>query len=436
MGRAERTATIGDDLRPGIFWGAVAGIALLLLAYFRFVWGGFAGFNAALGHCPQPLCDFVEHFYPMGKRVMRGKGPVQGFFYPPFFGLLLRPLGLLSLEAATVCWGLVQASLVAALWWSPRALWRQPFDARYLAYTAVLGSSYPVLLNLKWGQVSVLLAVAVLYAFAAYGSHDGPERRRIVVALLLAFALSIKLYPAVFLLPFLLARDGRVLGGAALFAVLFLGLLPVLALGWDATLNFYEVLARRLERVSENTGLSSQYFRNVLEHWSASVATPQVFEADFPAALHGARPFLERSAGLLRTAGMLAGYAVLALNALCGVLLWRRRPERELAWWFLLLSCSLPFLTPTSWPHYFVFLPVCQLLVLRELGDHRHGTATAVCGTLLLSSVALASIFAFNGVGSWRAFNFYGVVAFANLLLLATAYVVLVPILRKEGVRA
>lgn len=93
--RASRT----DLIR---FVAALAGIALLIFAYFGCTWGNFIGFKIAISTCSEPFCDFADYYYLMGETVFRSGLPVTGFMYSPFIAILLAVFSPLGFNTAVV----------------------------------------------------------------------------------------------------------------------------------------------------------------------------------------------------------------------------------------------------------------------------------------------------------------------------------------------
>ncbi len=114
-----------------------------------------------------------------------------------------------------------------------------------LVYTFLFITSLPLLHNIKWGQVSVLITLFILISLLLYeGDH------KLGSAILLAFAISIKYYPAVFLVYFLLRRDGRYLLTCLAACGFFLLAIPALVMGLDRTLEFYQTGQRSISASS------------------------------------------------------------------------------------------------------------------------------------------------------------------------------------------
>ncbi|MFN8179594.1 MAG: glycosyltransferase family 87 protein [bacterium] len=354
---------------------AVAGasVALVFLVYCRLTFRSLAGFMAALDHCPDTFCDFGRHYLPMARQVFDGTGPVEGFFYSLFFALLLVPLTRLSDGGALVTWGVLQALLAAALLAVPLTRARRPSFAVAWLYIALFFSSHAVLHNFKWGQVSVLITLCVLAALALW-----QRGHSVAAGFLLALATSIKLYPAWFVLVPLMRRDWRMLGSFAASCLILLVIVPVAAVGADPAFRFHVAVA---EQLRSRMGLlvgdpNSQSLQGLIERLCYQPRSP--WSTHLPLV------------GPLRW-GTLAVAVGAAWTSL-------RRAGDDATASFLILFCALPFVTPTSWPHYFVYLPAAFLYLLTEL-PRRPLQRSAVL-VLLVAAALLSSIFCWQALGA------------------------------------
>ena len=73
----------------GVFAAGVALIALLLFAYYAWIWRNPAVFRLAIDSCSESFCDFANYYYPMGEAILRIGLPIEGFVYSPFIAILL-----------------------------------------------------------------------------------------------------------------------------------------------------------------------------------------------------------------------------------------------------------------------------------------------------------------------------------------------------------
>ncbi len=93
----------------------IAPVAFLISAYYLSLWDSVASFVVAVDHHSQSFQDFLSHYYPIGKTILRSSTPVPGYFYSAFFALLLVPLGALETIPAMLSWGTIQAISIVAL---------------------------------------------------------------------------------------------------------------------------------------------------------------------------------------------------------------------------------------------------------------------------------------------------------------------------------
>ena len=389
QGRAESLEPMRRPAR-GPFLAAAVGVVGAWLVYYAVTFRSLAQFMAVLDHCPRTFCDFATYYLPMSRHLFDGTGPIPYYLYAPFFAILLLPLAPLSDPAALVVWGVVQAVLSALLIVLPLGLVTRAGYRLRLLHVLIAMSSFPLLHNFKWGQISVPITCAV------FGSWWCLERgRRIPAALLLALATSLKLYPAWFAIVPLLRRDGRTLGWYSLFCAAFLGLVPTLFLGPGGAVTFYQGLANELHgAMGMATDLNSQSLDGVLGRLCYSEDSPFKPTADLITPIR---------------------WAVLPLSLAAAWWSVRRSRDGGLAA-LLILFCVLPFVTPSSWPHYFVYLPAATLYLFAEAslrGASRWPIAALAALAAILEGLPCWQLF-----GTWQAYSSWGVLFWANALTL------------------
>jgi hypothetical protein len=411
------------------FAAGTAGIALVFSAYYARTWRNFTD---AIGVCPVLFCDFVDYYYPMGEAIFRTGFPEPGFLYSPFNAILLAVFPPLGLAASLVLWGILQVLFVFLYLLLFRRLVPAGLPIQLL-FVALALSEFPLLLNFMGGQVSVFMTVPLLGMLVFY------ERgRRAAAAGLLAFAVSFKYFPIIFLAPFAARRDTRFLLFAAAACGACLFVVPGLLLGGGDTLRFYGGLFdsfRESEWVVANP--HSQYFPHVVLRVADATG-------------HDASAYLS----LLRWIAL----GVAAANMGLIFLVQRARLRHSDLWTFQLVFLTIPFVLKTSWPHDFVFLSFTQaLLAWRLLGGEKaapetdtagkrfHASAwrtrvpqarTAVTGVFLLVSIVFSNMVFFNFFGDFVGYGFYAFLFWADLLLLMALYVELLPpALRRRSAR-
>ncbi|MFC2146586.1 glycosyltransferase family 87 protein [Acidobacteriota bacterium] len=374
-----------------------AGIVLLLFTYYAHTWHSF---TTAFDVCAQPFCDFVDYYYPMGETIFRTGLPVRGFLYSPFIAILLAIFPPLGLNASLVLWGILQILLVILYIFLFRRLVPAGLPVQLL-FVALALSSFPLVLNQLGGQVSVFMIVALLGLLVLY------ERgHRAAAASLLAFAVSFKFYPIIFLAPFATRRDSRFLLFAAAACGTFLFVVPGLLLGVGDTLRFYGAL---LDSFRESGWVTanphSQYFPHLVLRLADATG-------------HDAQTHLSLLYWI--------AYGAAAANMGLIFLVQRARLRHANLWSFQLVFLTIPFVLKTSWPHDFVFLSFTQAFLVWRLlegekpapgtdtaGKRSHASAcprarTAVTFFLLLPSIVFSNIVFFNLFGDFIRYGFYG----------------------------
>ncbi len=401
------------------FAAGATGATLLVFAFFAVTWRSFARSTGVIGSCAEMFCDFIIYYYPMGETVFRTGLPVEGFLYSPFIAILLAVFPPLGLTASLVLWGILQVLFVVLY----LLLFRLLLPARLriqLLFVALALSSYPLLLNQLGGQVSVIMIVALLGLLVL-----NERGHRAAGASLLAFAVSFKFYPIIFVAPFAARRDARFLLLAAAACGALLVAVPGALLGLGDTLCFYGALLdsfRASDWVTANP--HSQYF----PHFALRLANATGHDA------HAYLPLLYWIA-----------YGVAAANMGLILLVQRARLRHADLWSFQLVFLTIPFVLKTSWPHDFVFLSFTQALLVWQVlegakaapgtdtsGRRSHAIAyprarAAVTFFLLLPSIVFSNIVFFLLFGNFSRYGFYGFLFWANLLLLMALYVQLLP---------
>lgn len=376
-------------------------------------WRSVDAFVASIDHGNVAFGDFVFHYYPTARDSIREGAPAGGFFYPAGFAVLLAPLGRADLETAKALWLVVLAASVVwtATWLVRAAAPRQP--ALAVLGAALVVTSVPVLHDFKWGQVSVLIVAAAGTAFVlrARARHNG-------AAALLGIAAAIKGYPIVFAGWFLLRRDLRFAARVGVACGFTLVALPAIVMGPAHALFF--------QKVATNSVLGAA--DGVLYDFNSQFA-PAVL-----ARHHGGWGVAARS---ITRAGELGSFAALAAIAVLLVLLARtkapRITERRDLWAFVLLASTVPFWLKTSWTHYFVHLPLAQVLLASTLVERRRPRDLAVLLVLVAPSVFLSNVVGLPPAEGWLPYAESGSPFFANALVLLATCLVLVDAHVVEG---
>lgn len=290
------------------------------------------------------------------------------FTYPPFAAVVFYPLHLLPFGFVSFAWTVgIMAALYGVVRVSQRLLGRGSHRAA-MCWTAVGIWIEPLRSTLDYGQINVLLVLAVLYA--VYST------RWWLSGLLVGLAAGIKLTPAISGLYFL----GVKRWGTALFAaVVFVGTVgvSVLVLGDQARYYFTDLIFNA-ERVGSVATSQNQSWRG----------------------------------GISRIVGHDAGYSVpvivaIAVTAVLAVLAWRaiaagdaEKPDRLGG--IVVVQLFGLLLSPISWTHHWVWLlPTMIWLIHGPLRD-RLGAQILGWGWLALTLIGPPWLLSFAQPTIWQ----------------------------------
>ncbi|HET9886463.1 MAG TPA: glycosyltransferase family 87 protein [bacterium] len=360
-------------------------------------WRSFPDFMRRTDKYRLLFADFVLQYRPAAQEILTSGAPYPGYYYSAFFALLLAPLVGVSEPAALWLWGGVQIAATLLL-----AILSVRFSPPGFAGVAlfVFFTSAPILHNFKWGQVSVLVTLLVYASFLALQS-----RRALGAAMLLAFAAATKYYPALFLLPLVTKARARFLFLFGGFFALFFFVIPAVILGPEKSLEFLRLSRESWSRDSARhmVDINSQYFPHLVERWQQ--------------ALRGPFAPISAEASTQRRALAAASLAVFAGAALAARRAWARGTPREAVRSASLLFAVVPFLLPTSWPHYFAFLPCAQVIAMGDVLSEPTAARRALFGAILLISILLGSMVPFAFVTGWRTYSYLGGPFLAGVLV-------------------
>ena len=311
-----------------------------------------------LDHCPELGCDFVRHYLPQAESA-RARVPDMnsGWFYPPLLAMLLIPFNFLN--QATLLWTIVNVLGVVVLIRMIRAH-GSVFPTIFTV--ALCATSLPILHAIKWGQVSVWLAIFLcvsmfpggVLVFDSTGPLKDPEEGgrfdNMWSAWLLGLAASIKVYPIVFvLLPLLRERLSWVMH--CVLSIIVLGvLLPWLWLGDDVWQYVYAVY-RGQQAVADMGSLSGgQALGPTLQRWFISGEFIGVSTSgDWS------------KSALILVAPWLKPTLIMGAVLVLGKLVWYIRKNRIDTARIFALLILIHLLIQPGWVHYFCWLPIVHV---------------------------------------------------------------------------
>lgn len=310
-----------------------------------------------LDHCPELGCDFVRHYLPQAESA-RARLPKMnnGWFYPPLPAILLIPFTLFN--QASLLWAIVNLCgviILVRMIRSPRSL------VPGLFAMSLYVTSLPTLHAIKWGQVSIWLALLLCLSLfpngVAIADRSSSKREQDSedwfinkwTAWLLGLAGAIKIYPMVFLLlPLLRNRLVWVLHSVLAF-VLFGAFLPWLWLG-DDVWNYLYAVQRGQQVVSDMGSIAGgQALSPALHRWFIS--------GEF---IGASSTGSWSDAALLMSIPWLKPIVMLGAVTVLGRIVWSLRTTVTVSTVFALLIVIHLLLQP-GWVHYFCWLPLVHV---------------------------------------------------------------------------
>jgi alpha-1,2-mannosyltransferase len=285
------------------------------------------------------------------------------FTYPPFAAVVFAPLHLVPFGLLAFAWqvGIIIA-LYGVVWFSLRLLGRSDHRLAML-WTAVGIWTEPLRSTFDYGQINVILVLAVLYA--VYSS------RWWLSGLLVGLAAGVKLTPAVSGLYFLGARRWRAAVFSAVVFVATIGV-SVLVLGDQARFYFTDLLgdASRIGPIGTSFNQS----------WRG---------------------------GISRILGHDAGYGppvlvAVAITAGLAILAWRAVGADDRLGAIVVVQLFGLLLSPISWTHHWVWLIPLMIWLLHGALGERRGARILGWGWLVLTLIGVPWLLSFAQPTIWQ----------------------------------
>jgi hypothetical protein len=293
--------------------------------------------------------DLYEYAAPVRGRL--------GFTYPPIAAVLLMPVA--AVPAATAGWANVGISMLAlavvlTVLLRP-ALRRHRRPGRVIAVAALLAVlTEPVRQTLGLGQINL-----VLFAFVVVDLMVVRAGGRRWAGAGVGVAAAIKLTPALFIVYLLVTGQWRAartaIGTVAALTAAGFVLAPA------ETVRYFGDLLWRTGRVGAADAVANQSLAGLLARWDDTAA--------FPAGWWAMSTLVLLAVGLRRASlAHAAGDEITALT---------------------LVGLTGNLVSPVSWTHHLVFLPIAVLVLARSgLRDRRVGYVAAALAVYLIAVVS------------------------------------------------
>jgi hypothetical protein len=327
-------------------------------------------------------------FYESLHFILKGKNPYTPIYYlpeatpkqphptnrllggnlnPPFFNLMLLPLGLLSYAVSFYVWQIISAlcGIISILLLQKALDLKLSHPALFtLSLIAALFVYYPTYANIWLGQVAL---VAFPFIIGAWLAVQRSYWR--TAGCLLAIATSIKLFFGLFFLYFFIRREWRALFwyGAAL---LICTLIPILILGKNIYFDYQKVFKHVVWYASSWNASFYGFFMRLFNGtekniplWSVPKLAPILYYCSSIITLLTTIKFLWPDTKITR--------------------------QHKIALDFSIIIVTIMLISPLGWIYYFayLFIPFCFLLKLAHEGHYPFTLRLTTCLAVVLTAV-------------------------------------------------
>ena len=317
-----------------------------------------------LDHCHEIGCDFIYHYYPMGKTIFtKPLKPISGFFYPPTFAMMILPICQLDIRSAVFVWEAIH--IISLIIFMPTILlYLQDYmslKAIFLSALIVLGN-FAIMHDFKWGQVGLYVTLLILMGLFLTNNN-----RTFGGALLLAIAASIKLYPLVVIIYLILAGKTKATVMVLLLSFILMVVVPIAFLGYTYTIDFYCQIPplKAVFNLKEVASLGGQSLKPALYRYfvsKAHIGIPTYTQIDkMPLLFYIPQGVLSMFSNIILVVSTLITFCLVSLK--------ERKGEQACTSGIKisLFLCWVGLIINTGWQHYFIFLTLVNAIIALRL---------------------------------------------------------------------
>jgi len=274
--------------------------------------------------------------------------------YPPFVAILSTPLLLFSLNNVIVVWFVIEVVGLIAIAGMLTTLWRGRVEWVHAIFILfLLLAWYPVMVDLLYGQLTILLTTLLLAALLALRKEN-----KILAGVLIGLSVAIKMFAWPLIIYFALKKDWRTLLTSCLTAI-GLNLIALLVMGFGPIMDYYLQVTRQVATI----------YQSFLTNYSLWSIGYRLFEGTQPNGVDfvSAPPLINMpQIAPLVSAGLAAAFL------LAGLIWAIRSRDRDIA--FAILVCVIIAISPISWDHYYVMIIISLAILSLNLSDHSFPT--------------------------------------------------------------
>lgn len=357
-------------------------LALALLVYVA-VLAGVAAYQAARG--PAGTNDF-EDFHRTVTHFLKHRTYTQeygAFGYPPFFVMLMVPLAIEPVWLASLIWSAANVVMLAAVISLVDRIIVPPRVGNPLIRVAVPVACCMAYIHacLFLGQLGILVLFLLVIMWVLY-----EQKQEWWAGLMLALAIQVKVFPALWLAYWLVKRRWRLVGGTVV-GTAFCLVLTVQGYtaeeSWRAHKEWFTTAqdvwnqAFREGEPTQDGGMRVQNWRFLRFRNEAMSFTLRRLLSDVRPAQGDARP--DVSVLNLSPAAVHAVYRVMMVGLLVWLTAMLVRPARQctpmrMRWEAAIMMLAPLWFSPILWIHYLpLAYPALAMLAVRLAHDHMLG---------------------------------------------------------------
>jgi hypothetical protein len=321
--------------------------------------------------------------------------------YPPFISIISIPLTWLSLKYSIISWYFFEMICLMAISVMLILLWKGKIDwIRAIILFFFLLAWYPIMVELLFGQLTILVTTLVLAALLA-----AKKNRKVLAGVLIGLSVAIKVFTWPLIVYFAIKKDWR-MGIPGCLTIIGLNLTALFVIGLGPMMDYYFHVMMQVSAV----------YHSFLKNYSLWSIGYRFFE--------GTGPMGDGyvSAPPLINLPQIAPYvsAGLAIAFLVIGLIWAVRcKDLDIA--YSIMICVLIAISPIAWDHYYVMLIISLVVLLHELSKQSFPTWPTFIFMIISLSFFLindhidATILLLNGGGLQKGTGYQ--ITFASSLL-------------------
>ncbi len=303
--------------------------------------------------------------------------------HPPFLAILSIPFSGLTIDQVIVVWFVFEVLCLAAIAIMLTYLWKGKVHwllAGFLVF--ILLAWYPVMVDLLFGQLTILLTTLLLAALLAWRKD-----RKILAGVLAGFTVAIKMFTWPLIIYFALKKDWRTFISSCI-TVVGLNLLALIVMGIGPISDYYLRVTLQVSAI----------YHSFLKNYSLWSIGYRLFEGTRPIGGNyiSAPPMLN-----LPQMAPVVSVGLAAAFLLAGLIWAIRSRDKDIA--FSIMLCVIVAVSPISWDHYYIMVMISLVILLLNLSQRAFPNKPTILFFIIVLMLFLfneyisQAIFALNG---------------------------------------